>query len=502
MIPLTLAEVAAATGGRLDAVADPAAVVGAVSVDSRQVGPGTLFVALVGARSDGHDFAAAAVAAGAPAVLAARPLGVPAVVVADPAAALAALAAHVRDLARATVVAVTGSAGKTTTKDLLADLLAELGPTVAAPGSFNNEIGLPLTLLRTEPDTAFVVLEMGARGRGHIATLCAVARPSVGVVLNVGSAHVGEYADGRLGIAAAKGELAEAARDAVVLNADDPLVAAMAPRARAEVITFGEDSAADVRGGDARGGDVRGGDVRGGDARGGDARGGDVRGGDVRGADVRVGPLGHASFDLLAGGERHRVTLGLVGAHQVPNALAAAAVALRLGLSPARTAAALGAARARSRWRMEVTRTAAGVVVVNDAYNANPESMRAALATLVDMRGAGRAIAVLGGMGELGDATDDAHDALGRLAVRLGIDQVIAVGPAARRIHLAASLEGSWAGESQWVADADEAVATVVALARPEDVVLVKASRSYGLERVAQDVMTRFGVVGAGIEGV
>ncbi|MCM3926070.1 UDP-N-acetylmuramoyl-tripeptide--D-alanyl-D-alanine ligase, partial [Frankia sp. AiPs1] len=198
---------------------------------------------------------------------------------------------------------------------------------------------------------------------------------------------------------------------------------------------------------------------------------------------------------------RHRVTLGLVGAHQVPNALAAAAVALRLGLSPARTAAALGAARARSRWRMEVTRTAAGVVVVNDSYNANPESMRAALATLVDMRGAGRAIAVLGGMGELGDAADDAHDALGRLAVRLGIDQVIAVGPAARRIGLAASLEGSWAGESRWVADADEAVTTVVALARPDDVVLVKASRSYGLERVAEDVVTRFGVVGAGIEG-
>ncbi|WP_261562367.1 UDP-N-acetylmuramoyl-tripeptide--D-alanyl-D-alanine ligase [Frankia tisae] len=466
MIPLTLAEVAAATGGRLDAVDDPAAVVRGVAVDSRQVGVGTLFVALVGARSDGHDFAAAAVAAGAPAVLAARAVGVPAVVVADPSAALAALAAHVRGLARATVVAVTGSAGKTTTKDLLADLLAELGPTVAAPGSFNNEIGLPLTLLRTEVDTAFVVLEMGARGLGHIATLCAVARPSVGAVLNVGSAHVGEYADGRRGIAAAKGELAEAARDAVILNADDPLVAEMAPRARGEVVTFGESAGADVRG-----------------------------------VGVGVGQLGHASFDLLAGGERHRVTLGLVGAHQVPNALAAAAVALRLGLSPARTAAALGAARARSRWRMEVTRTAAGVVVVNDAYNANPESMRAALVTLVDMRGAARAIAVLGGMGELGDAADDAHDALGRLAVRLGIDQVIAVGPAARRIHLAASLEGSWDGESVWVADVDEAVATVVALARPDDVVLVKASRSYGLERVAEDVVTRFGVVGAGIEG-
>ncbi|SNQ45646.1 UDP-N-acetylmuramoyl-tripeptide--D-alanyl-D-alanine ligase [Frankia canadensis] len=470
MIPLTLAEVAAATGGRLDAQADPAAVVRAVSVDSRAAGPGTLFVALAGSRVDGHDFATAASAAGAVAVLAARPVGVPAVVVADPHAALAALAAHVRDLAGATVVAVTGSAGKTTTKDLIADLLAELGPTVAAPGSFNNEIGLPLTLLRTEPDTAFVVLEMGARGLGHIATLCAVARPAIGAVLNVGSAHVGEYADGRAGIAAAKGELAEAASDAVVLNADDPLVAAMAARAGAgaEVLTFGAAPGADVR----------------------------------ADGEIRVDGTGRASFTLVAGGECHPVTLGLVGAHQVPNALAAAAVALRLGLAPARIAAALGAARPRSRWRMEVTSTRAGVVVVNDAYNANPESMAAALRTLVAMRPAGgRAIAVLGGMGELGDAADDEHDALGRLAARLGVDRLVAVGSATRRVDEAARRDGAWTGESVWVADVDEAVAAVVALARPDDAVLVKASRSYGLERVAADVVAKFGVDGDGIEG-
>ena len=188
MIPLTLAEVASATGGRLDAVPDPGVTVRSVVVDSREVRDGALFVALAGSRVDGHDFAAAAVAAGASAVLAARSVGEPAVIVPDPPSALAALAAYVRDLAAATVVAVTGSAGKTTTKDLLADVLGGLAPTVAAPGSFNNEIGLPLTLLRTEPDTAFVVLEMGARGPGHIATLCAVARPAVGVVLNVGSA--------------------------------------------------------------------------------------------------------------------------------------------------------------------------------------------------------------------------------------------------------------------------------------------------------------------------
>jgi UDP-N-acetylmuramoyl-tripeptide--D-alanyl-D-alanine ligase len=489
MIPLTLAEVAAATGGRLDAEADPAAMVRAVGVDSRTAGPGTLFVALAGSRVDGHDFAPAAVAGGATAVLAARPVGVPAVVVTDPHAALAALAAHVRDRADATVVAVTGSAGKTTTKDLIADLLAELGPTVAAPGSFNNEIGLPLTLLRTEPDTAFVVLEMGARGIGHIATLCAVARPSIGAVLNVGSAHVGEYADGRAGIAAAKGELAEAATDAVILNADDPLVAAMAAwvAAGVELLTFSvapEGGSAGPESG-----------VSSAPASGLAAQ---VR----AGGPIRVDGAGRASFELVAGGERHPVTLGLVGAHQVPNALAAAAVALRLGLPPARIAAALGAARPRSRWRMEVTPTRAGVVIVNDAYNANPESMAAALRTLVDMRPAGgRAIAVLGGMGELGDTADEEHDALGRLAARLGVDALVAVGPAARRVESAARGEGSWSGTAAWVADTDEAVAAVVALARRDDVVLVKASRSYGLERVAAGVVAKFGVVDAGIEG-
>ncbi|WP_241255833.1 Mur ligase family protein, partial [Candidatus Protofrankia californiensis] len=254
----------------------PDAAVTSVVIDSRQVTAGALFVAVAGARVDGHDFAADAVSAGATAVLAARPVGVAAVVVPDPAAALAALAAEVRSRSAATVVAVTGSAGKTTTKDLLADLLGELGPTVAAAGSFNNEIGLPLTVLRIEPATRFAVLEMGARGPGHVAALCALARPQIGVVLNVGSAHVGQYADGRAGIARAKGELAEAASAAVVLNADDPLVAGMATRARGEVITIGGSTRADVQ-----------------------AHG------------VRVDDNGSARFELVAGGERHLVSLNL-----------------------------------------------------------------------------------------------------------------------------------------------------------------------------------------------
>jgi UDP-N-acetylmuramoyl-tripeptide--D-alanyl-D-alanine ligase len=452
VIPVALAEVAAATGGRLDGGADPAALVTSVVVDSRLVAPGALFVALPGERADGHDFAPGAAAAGAVAVLAARPVGVPAVLVADPAAGLIALAGHVRTLAKAAVLAVTGSSGKTTTKDLLADLVGTLGPTIAPPGSFNNEVGLPLTLLRLEESTEYAVLEMGARGVGHIAALCAIAQPHVGLVLNVGSAHVGEYPEGRAGIAQAKGELAEAATDTVVLNADDPLVAAMRSRAAGRVVTFGLDPGADVRA-----------------------------------EQVALDQAGRASFDLLAGGERHRVRLTLVGGHQVGNALAAAAGAVAVGMTPAAAAEALTAARPRSRWRMEVTTAPSGLVVVNDAYNANPESMRAALKALVSVsraRGA-RSFAVLGPMAELGDQTVTEHDALGRLAVRLDVSRVVAVGELARPIQHGAALEGSWAGEAGWVPDVETAVALLRAELRPGDVVLVKASRAASLERVA-----------------
>jgi UDP-N-acetylmuramoyl-tripeptide--D-alanyl-D-alanine ligase len=454
VIALTLAEAATAARGRLTDVPDPAARVTGVVVDSRHVAPGSLFVAVSGARHDGHDFAAGAIAAGAVAVLAERPVGVPAIVASDVLAALAALAAEVRSRASATVVAVTGSAGKTSTKDLLADLLPGLGETVAAPGNFNNEIGLPLTLLRVTPSTRYLVLEMGARGIGHIAELSRIARPDVGLVLNVGSAHVGEYADGRAGIARAKGELAEAATSLVVLSTDDPLVAAMAERATAPVVTFGQ------------------------------------RGGaDVRAENVETDDAGRAGFDLIAGGERAGVRLRLAGAHQVANALAAAAVATSLGLGVPQAARVLSAARPRSRWRMEVTTTGDGMTVVNDAYNASPESMRAALRALVDMSRGRRSWAVLGAMGELGAAADDEHDAVGRLAVRLGIDRLVAVGPDARRIHLGASLEGSWNGESVAVPSLEAAAHLLHDELRPGDVVLVKASRAAGLERLAAAVL-------------
>ena len=453
MIPLTLAEVADAVGGRLADAPDPAArVTGDVELDSRRIRPGGLFVALAGERVDGHEHAAGAVAAGAVGVLAARPVGVPAVVVADVPAALAALATAVlARLPAVTVVGVTGSSGKTSTKDLLAQLLATLGPTVAPPGSFNNELGHPYTVLRATERTRYLVLEKSSRGLGHIAWLTRVARPRIGVVLNVGSAHLGEFGS-RDVVAQAKGELVEAlpADGVAVLNADDPLVAAMAARTVARVVTVGEASEADVRA-----------------------------------TDVRLDERGRAEYELVTGGGSVPVRLAVHGAHQVGNSLAAAAVALELGLPLPAVAEALALARPLSRWRMEVTERADGVLLVNDAYNANPESMAAALRALRTMARGRRSWAVLGAMGELGAAAAEEHRRVGARAARLGVDRLVVVGPGAVDVHDAAGRERGWDGETVHVPDVAAAVALLRAELRPEDVVLVKASRAAGLERVA-----------------
>lgn len=453
MIDLTLAEVAAAVGGVLADAADPDAVVtGPVTVDSRRVAPGGLFVAVAGEHHDGHDFAATAVAAGAVAVLAARPVGVPAVVVDDVVAGLGRLAGAVRRrLPDLHVVGVTGSSGKTSTKDLLAQLLERLGPTVAPPGNYNNEIGLPLTVLAADPTTRFLVLEMGARGLGHIRELTDIAVPDVGVVLNVGTAHVGEFGS-QESIAVAKGELVEALpeRGLAVLNADDPLVRPMAGRTAARVVSYGESDGADVRA-----------------------------------VDVALDERGRPRFELVSAAGRAVVAMRLVGEHQVSNALAAAAVALHAGVPLDVVAEVLTEAEPRSRWRMEVVERPDGVTVVNDAYNANPESVRAALKALVALAGDRRSWAVLGEMGELGAQHIAAHDTIGRLAVRLNVDKLLVVGAGAKAMHLGAGMEGSWDDESVFVTDVDAAVALLRVQLRPGDVVLVKASRAAGLERVA-----------------
>jgi UDP-N-acetylmuramoyl-tripeptide--D-alanyl-D-alanine ligase len=460
VIALTLGEIAAIVGGRLRGAAPDVAVTGSVEFDSRLVSPGGLFVALPGEHVDGSDFVASAVERGAVAALVAEPVDGPHIQVEDGVAALAALAAAtVRRLPAVTVIGITGSSGKTSTKDLLAQVLATAGPTVAPPGSFNNELGHPYTVLRADESTRFLVLEASARGIGHIRHLAEIAPPRIGVVLNVGSAHLGEFGS-RAAIAQAKGELVEALPPGgqggvAVLNADDSLVRAMTARTQARVVLVGESPDAHVRA-----------------------------------QDVDADELGRASFRLVTATGSAAVQLRVVGAHQVANALAVAAVGLECGLGIDAVAAALSAAAPVSRWRMELTERPDGVLVINDAYNANPESMRAALKALAAVtrgrRAAGaRSFAVLGPMAELGDDAVAEHDALGRLAVRLDISRVVAVGEGARPIQHGAALEGSWDGESSWVPDVDAAVRLLRAQVRPGDVVLVKASRAASLERVA-----------------
>lgn len=463
MIALSLAEIAAVVGGQTHDIPDPSVqVTGPVVRDSREVEPGSLFVAFVGERVDGHDFANAVVAAGAVAVLASRPVGAPAIVVDDVQTALAALARHVVRRLGATLVALTGSAGKTSTKDLIAQVLARKAPTVFTPGSLNNEIGLPLTALSATDETRFLVLEMGARGIGHIRYLTDLTPPRIGLVLNVGTAHIGEFG-GREQIAQAKGELVESLPEdgAAILNADDPLVRAMASRTKAKVILFGESGEADVRA-----------------------------------ENVRLTDSGQPAFSLHTPSGCSEVTMRLYGEHHVSNALAAAAVAHELGMSADEIATALSEAGSLSRWRMEVTERPDGVTIVNDAYNANPESMRAALRALAAMGKGRRTWAVLGKMAELGDEALAEHDAVGRLAVRLNVGKLVAVGGReASWLQLGAYNEGSWGEESVHVSDAQAAVDLLRSELRPGDVVLVKASRSVGLESVAQ------ALVEAGAEG-
>ncbi|WP_329465643.1 UDP-N-acetylmuramoyl-tripeptide--D-alanyl-D-alanine ligase [Streptomyces sp. NBC_01431] len=453
MIALSLAEIAEIVGGQPHDIPDPSVrVTGPVVIDSRQVAAGSLFVAFAGERVDGHDYAQRAIEAGAVAVLAARPLGVPAIVVDDVQAALGALARDVVRRLGTEVVALTGSSGKTSTKDLIAQVLQRHAPTVFTPGSLNNEIGLPLTALTATEETRHLVLEMGARGVGHIRYLTGLTPPSIGLVLNVGTAHIGEFG-GREQIALAKGELVESLPEngCAVLNADDPLVRAMAPRTQARVLLFGEADDADVRA-----------------------------------ENVRLTAAGQPSFRLHTPSGCSDVTLRLYGEHHVSNALAAAAVAHELGMSADEIARALSEAGTLSRWRMEVTERPDGVTVVNDAYNANPESMRAALRALAAMGNGRRTWAVLGPMAELGDESLAEHDAVGRLAVRLNVSKLVAVGGReASWLQLGAYNEGSWGEESVHVSDAQAAVDLLRSELRPGDVVLVKASRSIGLERVA-----------------
>lgn len=453
MIEMTLGEIADVVGG---VAHGEATVTGAAFLDTRTPEPAGLFVAIAGERVDGHDLAATAGDAGAVAVLGTRPTELPTVVVDDVTAALGRLARHVVDrLPEVVVLAMTGSQGKTGTKDYLAHVLGEAGPTVATPGNFNNELGVPLTVLRATPETRYLVVEMGARGVGHVAELCEIAPPRVAAVLNVGTAHIGEFGS-REAIAQAKGEIVEALpRDGTaVLNADDDLVAAMATRTVASVTTFGGGTA------------------------------------DVAVREVTADELGRQSFELVHRGSGATVHLAQVGAFQWRNAAAAAAMALAAGLDLDTVADALGDAGPASHWRMELTERPDGLVVINDAYNANPESMRAALETLagIGTRSGRRTVAVLGEMLELGDGAVAAHTGVGAYAAEAGVDVLLTVGPAAAAISRGFEAAGA-RGVTATTVGRDAAVEWLRHNVSAADVVLVKASRGAALELIADDLI-------------
>jgi UDP-N-acetylmuramoyl-tripeptide--D-alanyl-D-alanine ligase len=456
MIPVKLSEIARFLEAGLHDVGDPDALVTAPSaVDSREVVPGGLFVATVGERVDGHDYAARAVGDGAVAVLASRPVGVPALVVEDVQEALGRLAGYVLGHISPTVIALTGSVGKTTTKDLLAQVLERHAPTIATDKSFNNELGLPLTVLRADAATRYLVLEMGAGRKGDLTYLTRIAPPRAAMVLNVGAAHVSRMGGGLADVAEAKGELVEAlpADGFALLNADDPYVVDMAGRTRAQVTLYGRSAGAHVRA-----------------------------------DDVRMDDQARASFDLVTPAGRARVRLDPIGEHQVSNALAAAAAAVTLGFSVDEIASGLNAARRRSAGRLEILERPDGVTIVNDAYNANPESMRAGLRTLKALAGARRTVAVLGAMGQQADASRARHAEMGRLVAELGVDVLIAVGPG-DPVAMAGEAESSDAGVDVYtVEDVDGAVRLATGLLEPGDVVLVKASSEIGLSTCAREL--------------
>ena len=454
MIPMSLQQVATAVGGSLQDC-DPDTVVQTVVTDSREAGPGALFIAVVGETHDGHDHVSDALASGAVAAMVSRAVTGPHVLVEDTVVAAGRLARAVIDASEVLqVVALTGSSGKTSTKDLLRVVLSTFGPTIAPQGSFNNELGLPRTVFEVTEQTRYLVAEMGARGIGHIRYLCGIAPPDVSLFLNVGHAHLSEFGS-QEGVAEAKSEILAAlpANGVAVVNADDARVMATAHVAPGRVVSFGQSPSATVR---------------------------------ISALDLEEG---HPVVTLTHDGDSVQIRPLVFGEHQGFNIAAAVAAAVALDLDFTAAAHSLEGARLDSRWRMEVDQTPDGVTVINDAYNANPESMAAGLRSLAAMGRGRRTWAVLGEMRELGPTSAAEHDAIGRLCVRLNISRLIAVGPGAKPIHMGAAHEGSWGDESIAVPSVDDAIDLLRRDVAPGDVVLVKASRAVGLERVAQALL-------------
>jgi len=442
----------------------PQTVFSGVEIDSRSITRGMAFFALPGERTDGHAFVGAALAAGARVAVVSRfdvtvaaqagASDAAVVLVSDVAGALRALASHHRGTLRCPVIGITGSTGKTSTKDFL---LAALGPdrgVTATQGNRNNELGVPLTVLSAGNKTGVLIVEMGMRAEGEIERLCSTARPTAGIVTNIGQTHL-ETLGSQEAIARAKGELVACvpASGRIFLNGDDARSRSLEARSAAPVTWYGTGASVDVRA-----------------------------------TDLSVDEYGRASFTLIAGGERASVTLPLPGRHHAYTAAAAAAAALYLGVPLAEIAERLADVEVTG-MRMQVFVAANGITVVNDAYNANPTSMRAAVDALADMRAHGSRVAVLGDMAELGSLTELAHFRIGEAVARSGIEALVTVGPRAKRIAEGAVAEGMPAESVRPCANADEASEVLDDLLDPGDIVLVKASRSMGLERIVERIL-------------
>jgi len=461
MIKLRLSEIAAILNGQLHGADD--LVFGSVETDSRLISSGSLFFAKPGEVTDGHNFVESAKNLGAVGAVVERYLSdveLPQIVVADVVLALGALAAEVlakvRQNGNLKVIGITGSNGKTSTKNMLGTILAKFGDTVSPIESYNNEVGAPISILKIDESTKYLVVELGAGGIGSISYLANIAKPDLGIVLKVGLAHAGAF--GGIEITSKiKAELVKALDPEAIFiyNADDGEVSAMTSLTQAKKVSFGTNSDAEYR------------------------------------FDNVSLSIEGTSADLhLPNGETIRVELQILGEHQLMNATAALSVVDQLGLSLSVAREALAALPLAERWRMQLTNRTDGISVINDAYNASPDSMRAALQTLAHLGKSGRrTIAVLGEMAELGEYSRDAHDQVGRLVVRYNIDQLVVIGTAAKLIHMGAMQEGSWDGESIFFESSSDALPYIREMLEPGDIVLVKSSKSANLRHLGDDLL-------------
>jgi UDP-N-acetylmuramoyl-tripeptide--D-alanyl-D-alanine ligase len=458
MIKLSLGQIAQAVSGELVNASPDLEVSGTVRTDSRLVSPGDIFFAKFGEHEDGHRYLDSIDGVAALAVVSEvrADLNLPQIKVSDTVVALSELAKFVLSMVRPAglkVIGITGSNGKTSAKNMLAAITSRVGKTVAPQDSFNNEVGLPLTVLRLELDTKFLILELGASGLGSIDRLASWTLPDIGIQLKVGMAHAGAF--GGIEVTAQiKAEMMPYIGRVALLNQDDPIVSDFNPEPGVRRLGFGYSSESDLQ-------------------------------------LVRVGVTISGTTVLLRypDGEEHELTLKILGEHQAMNAAAALLAAHELGIERTIALAALEELDIAERWRMQPLKRKDGVLIINDAYNASPDSMRAGLQTLATIGRQGhRTIAVLGLMAELGDQTRAEHETVGRLVVRYNIDKLFVVGKEAKILHLSATQEGSWDGESEFFEKASDAFDAISAKLLPGDVVLVKSSNVAGLRFLGDEL--------------